>query len=453
MRKIIFNHLKDGDVPIPYFKGGEVHTDLLNFLLCRHHNRSLLRPRLKETTPTTIKNIAHHVAYLINIFAENKYEDENGDIAYLDYRTATFEHVSQVINDLYEEWDWEGESLKIYASSWRLFYEFLTIENVNHNMVFPERTTIKHHTDKDDDFFSHTRDNIRETSTETAVPDRFCVKRDDYRDKVISMDNWFKLYNYLYKEDTVYAVMAATMMQTFLRVGGVMQFPIGINRMNKRWERHAQMAQGDKQYQRLNYINKGQKPANCLVHITTMKMIFDEYLDTEYDLRHNLYLGNYIFTKHAKKQKRDASMKFTWLNKNGTPVSVRELQDAFKRASDHLGFEVTPHTLRHTGATQILYRWVKEKGIIMTDANTADIHSWLSKQLGHQSIKTTKMYVATVHRLESENDFVELLTSTLPHSREFFNNIKPEARDALERAKANQDEFFRGRVNDETLTA
>lgn len=389
MKKIIFNHLKDGDVPIPYFEGGEVHTDLLNFLLCRYHYRSLLRPRLKETTPITIKNIAHHIAYLINIFAEN--EDENGNMASIDYRVATFEHVSQIINHLHEEEDWTGESLKIYASSWRLFYEFLTIENVNHNMVFPERTIIKHRTDKDDDFLSHTRDNIRETSIETAVPDRFCVKRDDYRDKVISMDNWFKLYNYLYKEDVVYAVMAATMMQTFLRIGGVMQFPIGINPMNKRWERYAQMAQGDLQYQRFNYINKGQKTANCLVHITTMKMIFDEYLDTVYDSRHQLYIDKYIYKKHAIKQNRDDNMKFTWLNKNGTPVSIRELQAVFKEASEYLGFEVTPHTLRHTGATQILYRWGKENNITIISANTTDIHSWLKYQLGHQNIRTTEI--------------------------------------------------------------
>jgi site-specific recombinase XerD len=451
MRKIIFNHLKDGDVPIPYFEGGEVHTDLLNFLLCRYHYRSLLRPRLKETTPITIKNIAHHIAYLINIFAEN--EDENGNMASIDYRVATFEHVSQIINHLHEEEDWTGESLKIYASSWRLFYEFLTIENVNHNMVFPERTIIKHRTDKDDDFLSHTRDNIRETSIETAVPDRFCVKRDDYRDKVISMDNWFKLYNYLYKEDVVYAVMAATMMQTFLRIGGVMQFPIGINPMNKRWERYTQMAQGDLQYQRFNYINKGQKTANCLVHITTMKMIFDEYLDTVYDSRHQLYIDKYIYKKHAIKQNRDDNMKFTWLNKNGTPVSIRELQAVFKEASEYLGFEVTPHTLRHTGATQILYRWGKENNITIMSANTTDIHSWLKYQLGHQNIRTTEMYVATVHRLQSENVMIELLASTLPHSREFFDNIKPEAHDAMQRAIANQDEYFQGRINDETLAA
>ncbi|MGB0835400.1 MAG: site-specific integrase [Psychrobium sp.] len=446
MRKIIFNHTKDGDVPIPYFKGGEVHTHLLDFLLCRYHYRTLLRSDLKGTTPTTIKNIAHHVAYLINILEEN--EDKFGNPKPIDYREATFENISQIISSLYHEYEWTGESLKVYAGSWRLFYEFLTIEGVNHNMIFPERTPISQKTEKDDDFISHTRDNIRSVLIETAVPDRYCVKRDDYRNSIISMEQWFQLYAYLYKVDPVYAVMAATMMQTFLRIGGVMQFPNGITKNNKHWKRYAQLKQSKAQYQRFNYIKKGQSPSNCMVHVSTMKMIFDEYLEPLYQKRQELYLEKYITKKNAKKQNRNANSKFTWLNKNGTPVSMRELQDAFKKASDALDFEVTPHTLRHTGATQLLYRWGKEKGIEITDANSPDIHSWLQYQLGHQNLGTTKLYVTTVHRLQSENVIFELLATTLPTSLEGAN-VTPEAINAFERAKEAQDEFMTGRIKDE----
>ncbi|SFC36924.1 site-specific integrase [Pseudoalteromonas denitrificans] len=446
MRKIIFNHTKDGDVPIPYYKGGEVQTHLLDFLICRYHYRTLLRAELRSATPITIKNIAHHVAYLINIFEEN--EDEHGNNSPIDYREATFELVSQIITSLHDDYEWAGESLKIYAGSWRLFYEFLTIEGVNHNMVFPEKTLIQQRTDKDDDFLSHTRKNVRNTEIETAVPDRYCVKRDDYRNSIISMEQWFQLYAYLYKVDPVYAVMAATMMQTFLRIGGVMQFPNGITKSNKHWKRYAQLKQSKALYQRFNYIKKGQSPSNCMVHVSTMKMIFNEYLEPLYQKRQELYLEKYITKKNAKKQNRDSSSKFTWLNKNGTPVSMRELQDAFKKASDALDFEVTPHTLRHTGATQLLYRWGKEKGIEITDANSPDIHSWLQYQLGHQNLATTKLYVTTVHRLQSENVIFELLATTLPTSLEGVN-VTPEAINAFERAKEAQDEFMTGRIKDE----
>jgi len=448
MKKIIFNHTDDGEVPIPYFKGGEVHTNLLNFLICRHNYRSYFLSAKKPTTQVTIKNIAHHVAYLINIFAEN--EDKHGNPKPIDYREATFEHVSNIITSLYEEYEWQGASLKVYAASWRLFYEFLTIEGINHNMIFPQKHLISQRTDKDNDFLSHTRDNIREIETETSVPDRYCVKRDDYRNSIISMEQWFQLYENLYEQDPVYAVMAATMMQTFLRIGGVMQFPLGVTSKNVHWKRYAQLKTGNKQYQRLNYIKKGQSPSSCMVHVSTMKMIYEEYLEPLYEEREILYLEKYIYKKSAKKQSRDANTKFTWLNKNGTPVSMRELQDAFKKASDVLGFEATPHTLRHTGATQLLYRWGKEKGIEITDANTNDIHSWLKYQLGHQNVETTKLYVTTVHRLQSENIIIELLASTLPTSLEGAN-VNPEAINAFVRAKEAQEEFMKGRIKNDNF--
>lgn len=448
MKKIIFNHLNNGDVPVPYHEGGEVHIDLLGFLSCRYNYPALIRSNLRHMTPTSIKNTAHHVAYLINMFEETEYKDKNGNIISLDYRVADFDNVSQIITELYEENDWTGESLKVYAASWRLFYEYLTIKGINHNMIFPSRTTVIQRTDKDDDFISHTRDNISEVLIETSVPNRYCTKRDDYRESIISMELWFRLYEYLYNDDPVYAVMAATMLQTFLRIGGVMQFPNGITRANKDWKRYGQLKKSKRQYQRLNYIKKGQAPANCLIHISTMKMIFEEYLEPLYQERQELYLEKYINKKNAKKQSRDGNSKFTWLNKNGTPVSMRELQAVFKKASNELDFEVTPHTLRHTGATQLLYRWGKEKEIEITDANTNDIHSWLKNQLGHKNVKTTKYYVATIYRLQSENVISELLATTLPTCLEDAK-IHPEAKNAFILAQKAQDEYMTGRINDE----
>jgi site-specific recombinase XerD len=441
LRKIHFNHTKDGDVPIPYFKGGEVHTDLMSFLLCRYHHRTLLGSNLREATQTTIKNTGHHIAYLINMFEESE----------LDYRTATFETVAKIIKELYEDYEWKGESLKVYASSWRLFYVFLTAENVNHNMIFPARNVVTRSTNKDDDVLSHTRRNTQEIETETAVPDKYCTVREDYRDSVISMKQWFTFHDLLYQDDPVYAVMAATMMQTFLRIGGIMQFPNGITKKNKYWKRYAQMNQADMRFQNLNYINKGQKEAKCLVHIATMKMLYDEYLSKLYSERDALYLGKYIGKKYAKKQKRNENSKFTWLNKNGTPVSIRELQQAFSKASKQMGLEynpITPHTMRHTGATQLLYRWGIEKGIEITDANTNDIHSWLKMQLGHKSVETTKLYVTTVHRIQSENILDVFFSNGALSTSLDQVVIDPEARNSFLRAKEQQEVYMRGRAVD-----
>lgn len=449
MRKVVFNHLDTISVPFPYYNdNGGVQSDLLSYLLCRYYYRSNLNlnpnRKLREVTKTTIKNIAHHVAFLLNIFEENT--DENGNLAPIDYRQATFEDVSQIISDLYHEFEWQGNSLKVYAASWRQFYEFLTIENVDHNMVFPDRDVVNRQVNADDHFLSHTS-HYSPTETvqlETAVPEEFCIQEtEDYRDSVISMEQWFEVFVHLYEEDPVYATMAATMMQTFLRIGGIMQFPIGVTSRNQQWKRYAEMKRHGKPFQYLHYINKGQKPAKCMVHIATMALIHGSYLDTVYDERQERYLTDYVHTKFAKKQHRDERNKFTWLNKHGTPVSPRELQSAFERVSERLGFKIHPHMLRHTGATQLLYAWGKAKEIKITEANAVDIHSWLRHQLGHKNISTTLYYVRTIQRLEAENVIAEILPAALPVSLE-NSGISTEIRDAYQRAMTSQNEFMHG---------
>ena len=266
---------------------------------------------------------------------------------------------------------------------------------------------------------------------------------DDYREKVISMDQWFELQTFLHDEDPVYSVMATTMLQTFLRIGGVFQFPIAPTRRNPHWKRYAQLKQKKESFQQLNYIKKGQKPAKCSVHIYTMQVVEEDYLSTLYDERRKLYENKYVLTKHAKNQGRTEKDKFVWLNKNGTPVTIRELQSVFKRASASLNFDVTPHSLRHTGASQILYMYAKKNDITLSVELASIVHTWLSKQLGHTRLSTTEHYIRTVQRLEAENSIAELLPMALPKNLEALK-LSQEHIEVFKKTALQNKQFFEG---------
>lgn len=383
MKRIEFNHKVDGPVPFPYYsKDGEVQKDLLSFLLCRYYSYSrfnclkLTKP-LRSVTPTSIKQLAHRVAFLLNRLEEN--ENDKGKQEPIHYLEANFQDIEKLVEHLYEKENWKGSSLVSYASSWRLFYEFLTLENIHHNMFFPDKIPDTYKTDKDSQFLSHTSKSstFEDTLIESAVPSKYRSPEFDYKDSIISLKDYFKLYEALFEDDTVYGVMAGTMMQTFLRISGILQFPLAPDRKNPKWKRYIELKRDNEDFQYFNYISKGQKAKSCLVHFSTMEMLNTLYLDKVYDERLELYKENYVQSKHAKKQNRSADMRFTWLNKNGTPVSRRALQSAFERASDKIGINVHPHTIRHTGATQLLFAWSKKQEIEITEANASDIHMWL----------------------------------------------------------------------------
>lgn len=435
MKRLKFNRNTSSDIPIPFYEGGEVDEHFLSFLTARYYFPKQIDDRLDPCLPRTLNNIAVNVGFLINIFEENGF-------TYLD---ANYESLSQVIITLYEDEDWLGSSLKVYVGHWRMFFEFLSKRNIVHNMILPARTEVKRRTRKDEHFLSHTAcsSGLVTEYAESMISRNYCLHIDDYREKVISMDQWFQLEEHLRDQDLVYATMATVMLQTFLRLGGIFQIPIAPNRRNPRWKRFAQLQRSKENSQPLNYIKKGQIPAICSVHIHTMKIIEEDYLSTVYQERKRLYLEKYLQSKHAKNQGRTEDDTYIWLNKYGTPVSPRELQSAFEHASKALGFHVTPHFLRHTGACQVLYHFSKSHKITLSVNQSTTIHTWLSKQLGHTRLSTTEHYIRTVNRLEAENCIADLLPRALPKNLN-DHKLKEKHLDALERTINRHREFFEG---------
>jgi len=217
------------------------------------------------------------------------------------------------------------------------------------------------------------------------------------------------------------------------------------------------MKRNDLTTQKLFYIKKGGQRASLDIPLELMAVIHDEYHNADnnnYNSRLKQYKKKYCKTKWAKNAGVTDDMEPTWLNLNGTPVSIKEYQSAFGRASLKIGISVHPHMLRHTGATQILWRYLKDCNLTACHANSIivnDAHIMLKAQLGHRNVETTKRYVRTVERMIQDEAMSHLLNSTLTISRKHYDTLNDKVRSGLsilERSIAKHEEYMTGRVSE-----
>lgn len=418
MRELQLNCLPGNPIPIPYYSGSGVNMHLLSFLTKRFYHPTSMPCKAKKVGGKRIYDMAQNIKFMLNcIENEVLYVDETGDLletGSINYLNVNYHQLKQIVNSLHNEWGWKGQSIKNYIAPLREFYDYLSYEGVIHNMFFEGKHKVIVSKDRNSDFLSHTKQSSSryEYDVEPLIPQEWCEYSDDYRGKVISMSQFKKLYRELENQDPVYAVMAATMLQTFLRIGGVMQLPVKPNSFNPNWQRYGEM-EACVGFQEFSYRNKGGSRATCLIHIETMKLIHEKYIIPYRTERQELYVRGYCNSEHAKKLHRTEQDSFLWLNKNGKPVSVPELQEAFNKASKALGFHVTSHFMRHTGATQLLYRWGKEHDTYICELHKSTIHSFLKRQLGHKDLETTMHYIRTIERLMGERVYIEFFPISL----------------------------------------
>tara|TARA_R110002167_G_scaffold54564_3_gene155467 strand:- start:1716 stop:3077 length:1362 start_codon:yes stop_codon:yes gene_type:complete len=433
---------------IPYYEGGGIHTELCNYLICRSKFKDRLTQALKPNHKSMIKSVNlttqrllyYRMKLLLDFFEENE----------VHFTEATYEYHIEALKDYCRnEYNWTEESLRLYIGTWRQFYEFLTIDGVMHNMYFPAKGESSYKEDSDDDYLNYTKDDHTQiVSTETAVDPKRLIHKDDYVDDVFSMDQYWQLYNKLYEDDPVFAVMASTMLQTFLRIGGIIQFPLAPTKRNPTWMRFKQMQSNNLKFQKLHYLKKGGNPEDLSVHIHTMDIMDSQYLRPFYQERKALYQEKYAQSKHAENKNLNANSQFTWLNKHGTPVTTDMLQEAFRKAGEALGFHAHPHMCRHTGATQMLWRYCHVHGIEIHEGMAGDIHAWLKNQLGHTLLSTTKRYVRTVYRIKASSVMMNMLPGQMP---ELDTAMNEDVKAAYNRAQAEHEEYMRGRISDSRL--
>ena len=397
---IELEHRDGTGIPIPYnVETNEVDIHFLDFLVFKKKYAKFIHHTLKNASVQTILNDSQRVKYFINLLAEQKYKDHKGnEMIGVHYCSAQYESNMKPIIALLRTREWKEESIEQYVKSWRNFYRFLTVSGVEHNMLMPDTIEVERHGDQDDNFLSHT--NYGESykgEKETAIDEKNKEFKDDYVNSIISMTDFWKIYKHLCEVDEVYAERIA-------KNDGI-------------------------RMQDLNYIAKGGKIKTTQLSISVHKIFNDEYIQSSicnYEQRHKKYQDDYCKTKWAKNKHRTPEMRFCWLNKLGTPVSVREYQAALEDAAEALGIDIHSHMLRHTGATQLLWRYLKEHNLTASHTNElliADAHVMLQKLLGHQDVKTTRMYVKTIERMIQAEKLNMLLNSALSTSKKHHDEL------------------------------
>lgn len=446
--EIKLNYLNDNPVPVPYYVGGKIYVELLRFLTRRYYHPKQIDESKKKPRAKTITDLAINIRYLHHaITFDIELEDEEGELipaGTLKIEELNSFYMKQILTEMHDEWEIKGQSLVVYLNAWSEFYKFLTAEGISHEMLFEGKIEQNHSKNQDDDPLSHThgRSTTYTVETDPLIERSWLEYSDDYRGSVISMNQYYELYEALYNDDPVYAVMAGTLMQTFLRIGAAVQMPLIPNKENPLWMRFVEFSDSD-DYQSLKYTKKGGDKAKCYVHKETMRLIHEEYLLPFRGEREELFINNYATSKHALKKGITEDDKFLWLNEHGTPVTPKDLQRAFKRASKKLGFKVTPHFMRHTGATQLLYYWAKAKGTEICEHHKLAIHAFLKDQLGHSKMETTLYYIRTIESMKSIAEWASFLPNAIPATKK-FKAMRKTVKDAFEESMYRHDKMFKG---------
>lgn len=427
--KVYLQHDKELQYPVAFREDTHVpDVYLLRYAICKHQYPSLVENRkVRKCAMKTIVDALQRVCYLINRLAEQEQTDGTVGIHYL---AATYnENMKPLIHAMYHEGGWKGESIEQYVKAWRQFYRFLTNQGIEHEMFMPETNEVTRLQDQDDNFLSHTN-YCKEFNgeQETAVNQNWKERHDDDYDSILTMDQFWRLYKEMHEVDPVFAVMAYTELTTCLRVTGLIDhFPLGPNKANPKWKSYKVMKRDKAASQNLRYIAKGGKTKSLLVPASLMEVFHKVYEKPEegitYQQRLKRYLDGYCKTKHAINSGRSSNDDPTWLQENGTPVSVRKYQKVMEDCAKKSGFHAHPHMLRHTGATQMLYRWIDYHDLFTGFNHTnehliADAHIILQRHLGHVSVETTKRYIRTIERFISESNINMLLNTALSTSKE-----------------------------------
>ena len=261
---------------------------------------------------------------------------------------------------------------------------------------FPAKSVNKYYGNSSDDFLSHTGSNRGVTYTKDDGH-KGTVTKKDYKDRIISIAKYTKLYNALKKIDPVYAVMAQTMMQTFLRVGNTCEMPLHTDRFNKyfpTWPEYKR-EKGDAGTQKFRCIAKGQKLITIDIYPFTIEAIYNDYIKPHFHERKALYESKYMTRKNGSlryAKGRYLPEDILWLNENGAPVKPYMVEQAFRDT----GLGINPHMLRHSGASHTLWNYCDLNGISPDVRLAAQFQEILQDQLGHASLETTRMYIRTI---------------------------------------------------------
>lgn len=398
---------RDNKFPMIKIKGtGYLHHLANEFLLFRYYHPSFIDEKFRPVTEVTIKNYADRIRYWLNICAQTGTSYLYADYTFLQY----------VLKVLRDDERLEEASIAQYLHAWRAFYQYLNVMGVEHQMHLPDHIKVKRvlsDAEQSGDFLNYTRrSNTVDIQQDPLVDNRRLRKLHSYASSVLTKEQVRSLLIELAKVDIVYAAMAKVQYDTLLRVSELINyFPYRTNRLNPNWRTYPELYRNGLKHQKFTFIGKGQIERQINVDIRTLEFVQNNYLlakqpgsdNTLYKQRKSKYL-KYLSSKDGKRSDFRHDSDVPWLTEEGRPVSVGMFQRAIRETAERLKkdfvipdhIDVTPHSLRHTGASLRLIAYAEETGVDIHIDNLGDIHAFIQSLLGHANMNTSMLYIRTV---------------------------------------------------------
>jgi integrase len=385
---------ENGIVPVPLIDGLHLHKHLSGFLVTRYYEPKQIKDTMTPVTGGSLRQIAYDLkAYLEALAHNNK-----------DYTEVEYEFIERILDA--QLGDANPVTYNTRHTRIRDFYDYLRKEGLRVKAQFPARIVQKRYRDQNDNFLSHTSHRPSKTYEKDDGHKRTTAK-EDYKDEVISIMMYGKLYQALMQIDNVYAVIAQVMMQTFLRIADICEMPLHTNKYNDYLPLWPEFERSGKELLRYSCLTKGMKQITIDIYPATLESIYKDYIQPCYQDRKELFDSVYIKRRNATldfgnirdKGRRSCPCPedILWLTATGTPVKPYMVEEAFRST----GLDVHPHMLRHTGATHTLWNYCRIHGIEPDVRLASTFQEILQGQLGHSDIDTTRKYVRTIVALKA----------------------------------------------------
>lgn len=380
-------------VPVPLQEGYHLHSHLFGFLVMRYYYPRDIRPNMSPVTGGSLRQIAYDLKAFLEALAHNGVEYTEADFS---------DHIEKIVEAQLGAANPTTYNARITRI--RDFYEYLQKQGVRVKARFPARTVQRRFPNEDDNFLSHTAHG-HGTTYEKDDSHKRTTEKTDYKDQVISIDYYGKLYRALTKIDPVYAVLAQVMMQTFLRVADVCEMPLHSNRYNPYLPLWPEFDRQGGDSLRYKLLTKRSNLIEIDIYGETLHAIYEDYIGPHYQHRKELFDSNYMKRANATlefgnirdKARRSCPDDILWLTQTGAPIKPYMIEEAFRDT----GLNVHPHMLRHTGATHTLWNYCQLHKIEPDVRLATMFQDVLQEQLGHADLETTRMYIRTIVKLKS----------------------------------------------------
>lgn len=386
-------HNTDG-TPVPHVNG-KLHYPLAPYLISLRRT-PMARGGYRE--PTTVVNVFKHLKIWFDFCVDLN----------LEFDQITYEMHLLPFKQVLASKGVKPQSINAYYRSWRAFYEWCNQQAIPCLMTFPPKIKKESGSYGQSKLF-----NNRMSSEGREVDPGLEVEAQllDYKDVVLNTSEYVRFSELLAEVEPVYSHISYMMVTTGLRIGGVIQIPLGSNKLNPAWLRYPELKAANKAIQKLHYVPKGKKRLlRCIVPVAALQSLHEDYVVTH----RKKYLK--LFSERFKGETAPL-----WITATGKRVEKNDIWNAFKHASMKFGRRVTPHHMRHTYATYIVYNYFKAHGLTPNLAYAHDIHEALRVQLGHADLDVTKRYIRTVIRTHTD----AWLPKLTPHIGETVHREMP----------------------------